>query len=252
MTLSELQPLAVLPAAAIVLAVRVRTGHPPRWLQRRRGRGGGSATVVISAVVVAVLPWPVYLVARDHVGSSTDALMIASSVPVAWALARWVRQRRADVAGGVVLAAYAAAVALSAVFGGATLPLKLRDVAVLGAVGVACLGSAAIGRPLLLVGLRLVARHGTDDPARRRDLGAATVLAGIVFLLASALEIILIAGVSTGTFLAIAGPLGGLTPLAAVAAAIVLLRHRSRRRRERGAMPEPSTDGYHGISRRSK
>jgi hypothetical protein len=52
----------------------------------------------------------------------------------------------------------------------------------------------------------------------------ATGLAGVVFVLAAATEGALIIAVSTAAFLAISGPLSGLTPIAAVGLVIAYLR----------------------------
>jgi hypothetical protein len=248
MRTSELQALIVLPLGALIVAIRVRTGHGPRRRQPARARPRRQPTLVttttakvaVSAVVVSALPWLVYLIVRAHVDTAAEALMVASAVPLVWALARCGRRRRVDSASVAVVAAYAVAVALSALLGGSAMTLKLRDVAALAAVGLACLISSAIRRPLLLTGLQMAVRRGGDnagavrarlaDPATRGDLGAATVLAGGLFLAAAVTDVLLMVTVSTAVFLAIAGPLGGLTPLAAILATIALLRHRSRRR----------------------
>lgn len=241
MTIPELEALITVPVVAIIFVIRVRTGHPPRWLhQSRLARDRSShprsiqrwvltptTQAVISAVVVGALPWPVYLIARAHVSTSAQALLIATGIPLLWALVRCVRRRRLDAASLTVVLAYAAAVGLSLLFGNAALPLKLRDVAALAAVALACLISAATGHPLLLTGLRIITGRAENDhedmlrarladPAFRRDLSAGTVLAGTLFLLAAAIDVLLIAAVSTSTFLAIAGPLGGATPLVAI------------------------------------
>lgn len=246
MKTSELQALIVLPLGALFVAVRVRTGHVPRWRRLARARprltlvASAAVPAAVSAVVAGALPWLVYLMVRARVHTAAEALMIASAVPLVWALVRCARRRRVDATAAVVVAAYAGAVALSALLGGSALTLKLRDVAALAAVGLACLISSAFHRPLLLAGLQVAVGQGgasagalrerLADPATREDLGAATVLAGALFLLAAVADVFLIASVSTAVFLAIAGPLGGLTPLAAILATIALLRHRSHHR----------------------
>ncbi|PYI65483.1 hypothetical protein CVV68_18100 [Arthrobacter livingstonensis] len=264
MTASELQAPFIVSLVALILLMRVRTRHPPRWLQHhrlaqvysssprsRRRLLAPAAKAVATAVVVGVLPWPVYLIARPHVHTSAEALLIATGIPLLWALTRCVRRRRLDAAAVIVIAAYAAAVGLSLLFGNAVLPLKLRDVAALAVIALSCLISAAIGRPLLLAGLQIIAgdadsdhagalKQRLADPATRRDLGAATALAGALFLLAAAAETLLALTVSTPTFLAIAGPLGGIIPLAVIIAAIALLRHRARQRPQH--RPQPGTD----------
>ncbi len=160
-----------------------------------------------------------------------------------WVFTHWARLRRPDVPGLIVVAAYGCAVALSAALGGSATPLKLHDAGALGPIGLTCLASVLVNRPLLLrLVLRHVARHseGTspprasrlDDPRHQRDLASATMLAGAIFLLATLTDVALMVTTSTRTFLAVAGPVGGLSPLAATAAAVALLRHRSRAYRD--------------------
>ncbi len=243
------QVVALLAFTAVVLAVRVRTGHPPAWWHHREhhrvppgSRGlptlGRVAGPVIGMLLVAVAPWLAYLLIRPHTTSDAEALAIATALPLIWVLAHWVKLRRADVPGLIVVAVYGCAVGLSALFGDSPTPLKLRDAGVLGLVGLACIASVLAHRPLLLMAMRYLARQraGTlpghvarlDDPRLQRNFATATTLAGLIFLLATLTDVVLMATTSTATFLAVAGPVGGLTPLAATAAAVALLRLRSR------------------------
>lgn len=253
MTIGEYQALIVLPIVAVIVAIRVRTGRAPRWLRPHphsvpvsvrpapRPRLATATKAGLSAVLVGALPWPVYLAARPHVGTSAEALMIAAAIPVLWVLVRWARRRRADATGVAVIAAYALAVTLSLVLGGSAMTLKLRDVAVLIAVGLACLVSTAVRRPVLVSALAVIARTNRADdgalrtrladPVTRRDLTGATVLTAAVFLIAAGVDVILLATTTTATFLATAGPIGGLTPIAAIGADLALLHHRAHRRR---------------------
>jgi len=246
------EPLAMAALVVVVLVIRVGTGHPPRWIERMQQRSKASgrprdrrpfpsvpiARPLIEIGLIGVLPWLAYLVLRRTLGSATLALAIVTAIPVAWAIIRWVRARRVDAGGLVVIAAYACALAISLILGDSPIPLKLRDAGILGAVGLACFISVIVGRPLLWLALRYLGREAPagelaeriDDPKRRRDLSAATVLAGVVFLLATCVEVVVMAGASTSTFLAIAGPLGGLTPVAAMALMLVFLRSRARAR----------------------
>ena|GEM_PF-4188283 len=251
MSAEEIQLVVVFAFAALVLVIRVRTGHPPRLvreLNRRRAVHGSGprparifgARAWIDVAVDGVLPWLVYLAVRPGLGSDTSALAIATAVPVVWVVIRWVRIRRVERVGLVVIAAYGCAVALSAALGDAATPLKLRDAGVLAVVGLASVISVAARRPLLWLALRALApRHGgeqvtnrLEDPQQRHHLAGATLLVGAVFLIAALIELLVMIDASTATFLAIAGPLGGLTPLAATAAAIAFLRRPSHQQRQ--------------------
>jgi hypothetical protein len=236
MTRPELQVVVTLAAVVVIFVIRVRTGHAPRWMEVRHSVSVKVARqkLVGGVLILAVLPCPVYLIVRPHVGSTAVALAIASGIPAAWVLVRSAIRRRLDSVGLVVLAAYGVAVVVSFLFGGAATALKLRDVAALGAVGLACIISALIRRPLLVVAIRWLGRRDAAASSRLRehlqdrrfvrDLRVATGLAGAVFLLAAATEGVLIVAVSTAAFLAISGPLGGLTPIATVGLVIVYLR----------------------------
>lgn len=189
-------------------------------------------------VLVAVLPWPLYLLLRQSLNPSF-ALMGATAVPAAWLLARCARRRRLDAVSALVLSAYALAVVLSFCFGDAVLPLKLRDVVALGAVGLVCFVSLALKRPLLSEVIQSVIRRDGAassslarrliDPKFRHNLALATGLAGTIFLFAAGVEVFLISAVSTATFLALSGPIGGLTPVATAALVVAFLRWQTAR-----------------------
>jgi hypothetical protein len=255
MTFTQAEPIAVFAFAAVVLTIRVRTGHAPRWWRRRRwqratGRSGRRGTAgrtfgLVSAVLaVAILPWPAYLALRPHVRSDAEALAIVCALPLTWTLAHWIRRHRIDLLGLITVAVYGCAVALSATFGDSPMPLKLRDAGVLGVVGLACVGSVVVRRPLLLVALRHLSRRldeasgklatRLDDPGYQQNLSAATAVAGVIFLLAALADAVLIVATSTATFLAFAGLVGGLAPIVAAIAAAGLLRVRA-----------PGRDGPH-------
>ena len=252
MSAEQIQLIVVVAVATVVVVIRVRTGHPPRLvreLNRRRSLHESrprpartlGARAWIDVAVMGILPWLVYLAIRPGLGSGTPALAIATAVPVIWVVIRWVRIRRVERVGLVVVAAYGCAVALSAVLGDAASPLKLRDAGVLAVVGLACVISVPARRPLLWLALRYVARNRRggekatsrlEDPQQRHHLAGATLLVGALFLIAALVEMLVMITASTATFLAVAGPLGGLTPLAATAAAIAFLRRCSQQQRQ--------------------
>ena len=105
----------------------------------------------------------------------------------------------------------------------------------------ACVISVPARRPLLWLALRYLARlrrggeqstNRLQDPQQRHNLAGATLLVGALFLIAALFQVPVMITSSTATFLAVAGPLGGLTPLAATAAAIAFLRRRSQQQRQ--------------------
>lgn len=106
-----------------------------------------AAISVLAALIV-------YFVIRPHVTSDTEALAIAWFIPVLWTLGSSLWLRRLDVLGLFVVVAYGITLALSNVFGAGALPLKLHRALLGGAVGLVCLGSVVIGRPIFLLFIR--------------------------------------------------------------------------------------------------
>ncbi|HEX7739286.1 MAG TPA: hypothetical protein VF426_06535, partial [Marmoricola sp.] len=75
----------------------------------------------------AVVPLTVYYVARHHVSSDQQALVIAGFFPVAWIVLQWFRTRRLDPIGAVVLVGFVVGVTVSELLGGSAFVLKVRD-----------------------------------------------------------------------------------------------------------------------------
>lgn len=164
--------------------------------------------------VNAGLPLAVFAVVRPHVHSDVLALAIAGGVPLLGTLATFVLRRRLDVVGAVALVGFCVAVAISALSGGNRIVLELQDSLVTGPLGLVLLGSAAVGRPLHLVLLRILAardprlRGAASDPARRRTSTIFTVLLGATLTAHAGVLLILALSVPTGTFLALSRPVG--------------------------------------------
>jgi hypothetical protein len=100
-------------------------------------------------------------------------------------------------------------VAASLVWGGSSLPLKLHEAVLTGTVGLACLISAALGKPLHLVLVNLFARQGktgerTRDDAKPRPSGGSavvTLMIGTTFLVHAIVHVVLALTLPTSTFL---------------------------------------------------
>jgi len=91
-----------------------------------------------SAVWGAVVPIAVYFLVRHHVGNDTQALLIAGGVSGAWVVFQFVRQRKIDMIGAIVLVGFALGVASSTLLGGNTYVLKVRDAFFTVIFGIAC------------------------------------------------------------------------------------------------------------------
>ena len=162
----------------------------------------------------AVVPLTVYYVARHHVSSDQQALVIAGFFPVAWIVLQWFRTRRLDPIGAVVLVGFVVGVTVSELLGGSAFVLKVRDSAFTVAFGLACLASLRARRPLMFhIGKTMSA----GDDARRRaaydelwDIDQArrvfriiTVCWGVRLIAEASARIALAAVLPTGAFLAV-------------------------------------------------
>jgi hypothetical protein len=177
----------------------------------------------LPAVVLLVIAIPilVYRLVRPHVGSDTAALAIAGIVPAASVVVRAVVRRRIDPIGTIGLAAFAAALLVSVLTGGSSLPLKLRDSVVTGALGLACVASIAARRPLVGVALRLLGRDPGDRP-----MHAVTAIAGGTLFVHSAAHAVVALTLPTATYV-VAARLVGI-PVYAAGFGLVLLYGRLR------------------------
>lgn len=123
-------------------------------------------TTVIELCVNVALPYFVYALAESHIGQ-VHALLAASLPPILWSAMEFAHKRRIDAVSLLVLAGIV--LSLLAFFGGGSARfLQLRENLVTGLIGLAFLGSAAIGHPLIYH----LARAGKlrESPAEANDL----------------------------------------------------------------------------------
>lgn len=106
---------------------------------------------VASIVISLLTPLIAYFVIRPHVSGDTEALALSWFIPVAWTLISSLVQRRLDLFGLLGVVAYGITLTISIVSGAGSLPLKLHHALVGSAVGLVCLGSVAIRRPIFVV-----------------------------------------------------------------------------------------------------
>ncbi|MGW0226723.1 VC0807 family protein [Actinopolymorpha singaporensis] len=185
--------------------------------------------------VNAGLPLVVFAMVRPHVGSDVLALAVAGGVPLLGTLATVVLRRRLDMVGAAALVGFGLALVISALSGGNRIVLELQDSLVTGPLGLLLLGSAAVGRPLHLVLVRILAardprmRWDLSDPGRRRTSTIFTVLLGSTLAAHAGVLVVLALTVPTGTYLALSRPIG-LAVLAVGVGAMWWYRTRLRNR----------------------
>ncbi|TDV54251.1 VC0807 family protein [Actinophytocola oryzae] len=167
-----------------------------------------------SVVISAVVPLVVYTWLRPHTGSDATALLVAAAVPTAFTLGKLAVRRRLDPIGLVAVCCFAVAALVFFATGGNTVVLKLHEAVVTGPLGLVCLASVAIGKPLHQVVLRLVARRSPgmdrplDTPGSRRASNTITGIVGATLVLHALVLLALAVSLPTQTYLEVSRPIG--------------------------------------------
>lgn len=184
-----------------------------------------------------VAPFAIYVAVQPRWGDVTG-LLLSSLPPLLWGVGGFIRDRRVDALSILAMAGIALSL-LAFVGGGSPRLLQLREKMVTLLIGLAFLGSAAIGKPLIWPLARAtMARQSKeaadaleakrDDAMVRHTIMVMTLVWGFGLLADVALSIPLIFALSIPAYL-IAGPIlvygtiGGLTLWTA------LYRHRRER-----------------------
>jgi hypothetical protein len=202
---------------------------------------------LIRLVLNAAIPVLVYLLLRPHLRSDLTALIIAAAIPIGYTAAVLVWRRRLDPVGVIAIGCFAVGLLLVVATGGSELMFKLREDIWTGPLGLACLISAAIHRPLLLYALQLVARRNAQvaerirQPGARRITTVSTAVIGLLLVVHAVVLVVLAVSTSTSTFLAVSRPVSWLITGGGLAGLVVWIR------RERG----PGPAGPAGPSARS-
>jgi hypothetical protein len=92
-----------------------------------------------SVVWGAILPLGVYFLVRSHVQTDTQALIIAGGFSAAWVVLQFVRERRIDLVGVIVLSGFAVGVGSAELLGGNSYMLKVRDAFFTAIFGAVCI-----------------------------------------------------------------------------------------------------------------
>ena len=103
--------------------------------------------VLVEALVNFILPFMIYNYAEAPLGE-VRALLASSVPPILWSLVEFARHRRADALSLLVMSGIALSL-LAMIGGGGVKFLQLREKLVTGVIGLAFVGSALIGKPLI-------------------------------------------------------------------------------------------------------
>jgi hypothetical protein len=165
----------------------------------------------IARLAVGILsPLIVYFVIRPHATSDTEALALAWFVPIAWTLGFSLWRRRIEVYALLGVVAYSVALAIATFFGVGALALKLHHAVVAGAIGLVCLVSVAMGKPIFLVIVRRNAKNtnraeqiaiALENPKIVKLITHLTLIVGVVCMADAVVQTVFALALSTSAFL---------------------------------------------------
>lgn len=161
----------------------------------------------------ALIPLAVYYSVRSYVHGDAAALMIAGAPAAGWVMVQWVRKRRLDPIGSIVLFGFVAGLIASVALGGNAFVLKVRDSVFTALFGLVCLASLTWRRPVMFfIGRALSAGDNPDKlraydelydlPTAPRTFVLITGAWGIGLIAEAGLRVILAVTLPTGAFLA--------------------------------------------------
>lgn len=213
--------------------------RPIQTLMRQSGTG-----LVAELAVNFFAPWAVYQFSAPRLGE-VGALMASSAPPIVWSVVTFMRSRRIDAISAMVIAGIVLSL-LAYIGANDAKLLQLREKMVTGLIGLAFVGSAAMGKPLIYWLARAgVERQGAealadfesrkDIPLFRRTMTIMTLVWGFGLLADAGLGALLVGALSVSDYLLL-GPLLGY----GVTAALILwtwwfTRHQQRVGRARRA-----------------
>jgi len=240
----SLEPLlhpAILPQHHGKYRLDATPGPLARITAYLRAHGG---RVLIEALINFILPYVIYTVAEARLGE-VGALLASSAPPILWSIFEFARDRRIDALSVLVVAGIALSL-LAMVGGGGAQFLQVREKLVTGVIGLAFLGSALIGKPLIYELARASMRRKSEGEAQqfealqshagfRRTMTVMTLVWGLGLLCDVAVSVVLVFALSIRTYL-IVNPLIGYGTMGALGLWTFLYGRRARRRGEaRGA-----------------
>jgi hypothetical protein len=120
--------------------------------------------ILVEAVINFALPFMIYSYTDPRLGD-VGALLASSIPPTLWSLVEFARHRRLDVVSALVLSGIALSL-LAMIGGGGAKFLQLREKLVTGIIGLAFVGSAVVGKPLIYELARATMRRKSESEAQ--------------------------------------------------------------------------------------
>ena len=196
--------------------------------------------VLIEALVNFILPFIIYNYAEAPLGE-VRALLASSAPPIGWSLVEFARHRRVDALSLLVVCGIALSL-LAMLGGGGVKFLQLREKLVTGVIGLAFVGSALIGKPLIFELARATMRRRSAGEAEefealqvyagfRRTMMVMTWVWGLGLLADVAVGVVLVFELSIREYL-IVNPILGYGTMGALSLWSFLYGQRAKRRGE--------------------
>jgi uncharacterized membrane protein (DUF485 family) len=197
---------------------------------------------VVAAEIAVNFVAPVLLYDRlAPMHGDVFALLASSAPPAAWSLIEFARKRRVDAISLMVLAGIVLSL-LALIGGGSARFLQLRENLVTALVGLAFLGSAVIGRPIIYQFVRAGASRKSpemaaafaakrDLPRFRRVMTIMTLVWGFGLLASTALACVLVYTLTIHNYL-IVGPFVGFGSMSLLGVWTFWYAERAQRRGE--------------------
>jgi hypothetical protein len=210
-----------------------------------------SRTRRIQLVAGLAIPVIGFVVLLRALGNATEALAVTDSIPMLWVLAYALWRRRIEPLSATAATLAATALLLTIALGGSPLPLELHHAVFPGTVGLACLISVAVRRPLLTIALARLTQRREDVAAEHqpelsrrvapRTLSTLTALIGVTLVTDAATQVALALTLSVATFGVVARIAGHVVVGIGLAICVVYLRWAVRRASGHGPKPTPDS-----------
>lgn len=195
------------------------------------------AMLAVRAIVAAVLPLVLFLLVRPYVASDVEALVIGAAVPIVYTVGGLIVRRRMDRVGLASIGGFAVGILILVATGGSELAFLLRKEIVTGPLGLVCIASAFLHRPLLVVVARFAARRNQalgvrlNVPGADHILTVSTVVVGAILVVHALAMLALALNTDTTTFLAVSRPLSWVISLVGLAPLLWWIRRYAARER---------------------
>ena len=196
--------------------------------------------ILIEALVNFILPFLIYNYAEAPLGE-VRALLASSAPPILWSVVEFARHRRADALSVLVVCGIALSL-IAMIGGGGAKFLQLREKLVTGVIGLAFVGSALIGKPLIYELARATKRRKSAGEAEefealqvyagfRRTMMVMTWAWGLGLLADVAVSVALVFALTIREYL-IVNPILGYGTMGALSLWSFLYGQRAKRRGE--------------------